>query len=115
MSAGMKFDGGKWRLSLLPIKPLIEIVGVLEFGAKKYAEDNWKVVENGRRRYFDACIRHLTSWFLGEKKDPESGFSHLAHAGCCLFFLMQLDEESNYGDENKETDVESEEKLESGE
>lgn len=97
---GLKFDGGKWRLSLLPIKPLVEIIQVLEFGAKKYAEGNWKKVPDGRRRYFDACIRHLTAWFLGERKDPESGFNHLAHAGCCLFFLMQIDED-NYCDDTE--------------
>lgn len=92
MSEGIKYDSGKWRLSLLPLRPLIEIINVLEFGAKKYAEENWRFVPDAKRRYFDACIRHITAWHLGEKKDPESGFSHLAHAACCIFFLMGLEE-----------------------
>ncbi len=25
-----------------------------------------------------------------EYRDPETGFSHLAHAGCCLIFLMEF-------------------------
>ena len=86
---GEKHDKGKWRFSLLPIEPLLEFVKVLEYGCRKYAEENWKSVENPRRRYFDAMMRHLLVWFYTEEKlDPETGFSHLAHAGCCLWFLL---------------------------
>ncbi len=38
--------------------------------------------------YFDACMRHLTAWIEGERKDPESGLSHLAHAVCCLLIML---------------------------
>ena len=86
---GEKHDKGKLRFSLLPIEPLWEIVKVLEKGAEKYSEENWKAVENPRRRYFDALMRHLLCWFYTEEKtDPETGLSHLAHAGCCLWFLL---------------------------
>ena len=88
----VKHDSGKWRISLVPVMALMSIVEVLEFGAKKYAVDNWQTVPDARRRYYDAAIRHLTAWWDGEKLDEESGLPHLAHAGCCVIFLLWLDE-----------------------
>ena len=69
---GVKHDSGKPRFSLLPIAQVLQVVEVLEFGAKKYAPDNWKKVDNQRERYFDAAQRHLLAWWQGEKKDPET-------------------------------------------
>jgi hypothetical protein len=37
---------------------------------------------------FRATIEHMTSWWMGEDLDPETRFSHLAHAGCCILFLI---------------------------
>jgi len=34
-------------------------------------------------------LRHLTAWWAGEDLDPESGLHHLAHAACCLMFLLE--------------------------
>ncbi|OKP02579.1 dATP/dGTP diphosphohydrolase domain-containing protein [Xenorhabdus eapokensis] len=92
---GVKFDGNKPRFSLIPLSPLIEIINVLEFGAQKYASNNWKNVPNAETRYFDAAMRHLLEYRSGEKIDSESGLSHLSHAACCLLFLMWFD--SNEG------------------
>lgn len=90
-SEGVKADRGKWRFSLLPWGALKEVIHVLEFGANKYAENNWMQVDNHRQRYFDAAIRHLTAWYAGERLDAESGLHHLAHAGCCILFLLARD------------------------
>lgn len=90
-----KYDAGKWRFSLFPISAIRNISAVLEFGAEKYAADNWKTVPDGRTRYFNAAIRHLTSWWDGERNDPESHLPHLAHAACCLIFLLWMDENGN--------------------
>lgn len=86
-----KHDSGKWRFSLVPFKAMRSIIAVLEFGAQKYAPDNWKTVPDARTRYYDAAIRHLTAWFSGEKLDQESGENHLAHAACCIMFLLWFD------------------------
>lgn len=91
---GMKFDGAKPRWSLLPQGVVSDIIEVLEFGARKYAPNNWIKVPDGRTRYYDALMRHMEAWWRGEKHDPETGKSHLAHAGCCLFFLMFLDKQT---------------------
>ena len=86
-----KHDEGKWRFSLVPTSSLLEIISVLEFGAKKYTQGGWKTVPNAKERYFNACVRHLTAWWGGEENDSESGLSHLAHAGCCILFLLWLE------------------------
>ena len=88
---GVKHDIGKLRMSLLPIEPLTEVLTILEFGAVKYAPGNWQKVDNARTRYFDAAQRHILAWWQGEQTDSESGKHHLAHAVCCLMFLMWFD------------------------
>lgn len=88
---GKKYDHEKNRLDLLPFRALEEIARVLTFGARKYDDDNWRKVPNLRRRYFAAALRHLTAWRLGQRTDPETGFHHLAHAGCCLLFVLSTE------------------------
>jgi hypothetical protein len=88
---GRKFDAGKVDYTLVPWVGLEEVVKVLEFGARKYDRDNWQHVEGGMQRYQAAAFRHLIAYNQGEKADPETGLSHLAHAGCCLLFLLALE------------------------
>ena len=88
---GVKYDNDKPQWSLLPFKALREVVDVLTYGAKKYAPDNWKKVPDAKRRYIDAGFRHFTAYAGGEKLDPETGKSHLAHAMCCLLYLLAFE------------------------
>lgn len=83
---GVKHDDGKDRMSLLPWKALRQVARVLTFGAKKYGANNWQGVEG--ERYEDAFLRHYESWRGGERFDEESGLPHLAHATCCLLFML---------------------------
>jgi hypothetical protein len=89
---GVKADLDKPRWDLLPFVATAVVVDVLTYGARKYSPDNWRHVPDARRRYFAAAMRHLVAWFAGERVDPESGRPHLAHATCCLLFLLELDE-----------------------
>ena len=93
ITTGVKHDSGKPRFSLLPLKQIETVVAVLEFGARKYAPGNWQKVENPRDRYFDAAMRHVFAWRNGEKLDQETQLPHLAHAVCCLLFLMWGDDQ----------------------
>ena len=88
---GMKNDKSKPRASLLPKGTLNAVIRVLEFGATKYRENNWKHVPDAKTRYYDAMHRHIDAWWGGEQKDHETGEHHLAHATCCAMFLMWLD------------------------
>lgn len=86
---GIKNDIGKVPLDLLPMGALIEVGKVLEFGAKKYASYNW-AKGMSFMRLIAAALRHIFAWSMGEDKDPETGLSHIAHALCCLLFLMEF-------------------------
>lgn len=89
--AGVKFDQGKLPYDLIPPELLTSVAKVLDFGAKKYSARNW---ENGMdwSRVFAALMRHMWAWWGGEKKDPETGFSHLEHAACCIAFLVAYEQ-----------------------
>lgn len=87
MSKALKLDTGKVPLELLPFESLIEVGKVLAFGAQKYGRYNWRQGMEWTR-LVGAILRHLFAWMQGEEKDPESGLSHLAHAGCGILFLL---------------------------
>lgn len=84
---GRKDDTGKLPWHLIPWDAVRSIVKVLQFGAAKYAPRNWEKGMDWERPYA-ACIRHLTDWWERAPSDPETGFSHLWHAGCCIVFLI---------------------------
>jgi hypothetical protein len=89
LSQGMKFDKNKPDYSLLPFAAVDEVVKVLTYGAAKYDRFNWEKVE--AVRYQAATMRHFSTHMQGEKIDPESGISHLAHAICSLLYLLDFE------------------------
>lgn len=88
---GRKDDGGKIRMELLPPELLESVATILTFGAVKYEDRNW---EKGMKwsRVFGALMRHAWAWWRGERTDPETGHSHLWHAGCCIAFLIAYEQ-----------------------
>jgi hypothetical protein len=91
MNDGIKHDGSKPEYGLLPPFALDEVSKVLTFGAHKYDRGNWKNLKDLERRYFDAAQRHMWAIKRGETLDPESNLHHLAHATCCLLFLIEAE------------------------
>ena len=83
----MKADQGKLGYHLLPSDAIEEIIKVLDYGANKYSPRNWELGMDWHRP-FSALMRHAWAWWRGEDNDPETGLSHLAHAGCCILFLL---------------------------
>jgi len=88
---GRKHDAGRDPWDLFPWAAATEIVKVLEHGRQKYAAENWRHVRPLRRRYFAALMRHTLAWARGERDDPDTGLHHLAHAGCCLMFILEFE------------------------
>lgn len=84
---GIKHDQEKLPYHLLDPILLESIAQVLDFGAKKYGERNWELGMQWHRP-FGALMRHMWAWWSGADKDPETGLSHLAHAACCIMFLL---------------------------
>lgn len=97
-AAGRKDDADKVRMELLPPEMIEATAAVLTFGAKKYADRNW---ERGLKwsRCFGALMRHMWAWWRGEKADPETGYSHLWHASCCLSFLIAYEQRGSGEDD----------------
>lgn len=88
---GVKNDRGKDRFDYLPSDALAAINEVLVYGATKYEPRNW---EKGMKwtRPANAALRHMFAWLRGEKNDPETGLSHLNHAGACILFLIAYEQ-----------------------
>jgi hypothetical protein len=83
----MKKDYGKLPIHLVPFDAVLAITQILAFGAKKYRARGWEEGMDWDRVY-SACLRHLFSWWHKEGNDPDTGKSHLWHAGCCILFLI---------------------------
>ena len=98
---GLKHDGGKPRLDLVPPE-IIEAVGaVMTHGAKKYGEASYRDVEP--KRYRAALMRHICKWLKDPHgTDADSGLPHLWHIACNVAFLLELDKpkEQNNDTEN---------------
>lgn len=88
--SALKFDDGKLPLHLLSTEAMNQTAAVLQFGADKYAAHNWRKGFVWSRP-LAAAMRHITAFNAGEDKDPESGLSHLAHAACCIMFLLEFE------------------------
>ena len=90
LGSALKFDQDKLPLHLLSTEAMNQTAAVLKFGAQKYAEHNWRK-GFAWSRPLSAAMRHITAFNNGEDKDPESGLSHLAHAACCIMFLLEFE------------------------
>lgn len=86
---GQKFDQGKTPLALLDPYAVDQLGKVLAFGANKYGEHNWRG-GLGWARLASAALRHIFAFLGGEDNDQESGLPHVAHAMCCLMFILGL-------------------------
>lgn len=88
MADNMKTEEGKPPLGLIPREFLESTSLALDFGNKtKYSRHSWRKGMEWQR-LIDAALRHVTAFNDGEDTDPDSGLSHLAHASCCIAFLI---------------------------
>lgn len=87
---GKKLDEGKPPLSLISRTALEEEAKVMAYGVKKYGTHQWRGGMDFSR-LVDAALRHVYAFADGEDKDKETGLSHLAHARCCLAFLLEFE------------------------
>jgi hypothetical protein len=91
---GQKHDDGKPRWDLLPYDAVAGVVDVLTHGSIKYGPENWRTVPLWDERYFAAAMRHLSAYRRGSFTDDDSGLPHLAHAACCVLFLLAKEGET---------------------
>ena len=89
--SGHKDDHDKERMDLIPPEAVLALARVLTYGAAKYEDRNWEKGMAWSRPYA-ALMRHMLAWWGGEDKDPETRYSHLWHALCCVVFLVAYEE-----------------------
>ncbi len=94
--AATRYNSGKPQWGLVVQWTLIPMVKVLEFGAAKYAPDNWKKGLN-REEILESIKRHLDALFDGQEFDEKdsptdishSGLHHIGHIMCnCMFYFF---------------------------
>lgn len=88
LAEGVKYDQDKPGLQYLSTIWINGVGKVLSFGARKYADHNWR---KGIKlsRLLRAALGHTLAFMGGEDNDPETGLSHLYHASCCLMFAAE--------------------------
>jgi len=100
----MRFNNSKLQWSLVDYKSLEPMVRVLEFGAKKYAPDNWKKGLD-TLKICESLLRHIYAFMDGEDIDPESGESHIGHMMCNTLFLSYTVDKKPDFDKNRRTRI----------
>ena len=90
--AAKRFNTGKPRVSYaLQFPNAIKTLGnVMEYGASKYGDLNWKKGQCPDSQYLDSGMRHLLSFVDGESHDPESLCGHLGHVIWNFMALLEL-------------------------
>lgn len=83
----LRYNIGKPKWSLVHYKSLEPLVRVLEFGANKYARDNWKKGLD-LQEILDSTQRHLAAMIDGEEFDKESTLPHSGHIMCNMMFFQ---------------------------
>lgn len=89
---GRKNDSNKPIITLVPAEAILDMADLLTFQLEEYpdAEDgtpNWQTIENPKKRYLNAAMRHLLAIMRGEEYDHKTGRRHQVHALVNLAFL----------------------------
>lgn len=82
-SVGVK----KVTFSTIPAGPIAELGLAMLEGALKYGRHNYRTIGVRTSVYYDAALRHITSFWEGQDIDPDSGLPHIVKAMACLVVL----------------------------
>lgn len=66
--------------STLPTQVMAEVGLAMMEGALKYGRHNYRKAGCRASVYYDAAMRHLTSYWEGQDIDPDSGLPLVAHS-----------------------------------
>lgn len=96
--AGMKWDGRKPRLSLVPPHTDTCIAEVMTDAVERekdpYVVNSWRSVRPVSR-YLDALLRHVEEIKAGVKLDPDSKLPHTWHVLTNASFLVHFEAEGH--------------------
>lgn len=81
----LRYNEDKRKWSLVHFKSIEPMVEVLEYGAKKYAPENWKKGLD-KKEILESMMRHLASLMDGDTLDEDSKCKHIGHIMCNAMF-----------------------------
>lgn len=81
--AGGKQSHVPYRADLLPARAVLSVAAVLDEGARKYGEDNWRKIPI--RDHVNHVLTHLFAHLAGDTSDD-----HLAHAATRALFALDI-------------------------
>ena len=70
---------------LLGPKAMARLAGVLAYGAKKYARNNWRAIDE--HDHLSHALMHVFAHMAGDRSDD-----HLGHAFCRLMFAIETED-----------------------
>ena len=82
----------KQKMSDVPTVALFALGAAMSDGANKYGRYNYRDTNVTASVFYDAMMRHLTTWYNGEDYAPDSKVHHLAHvmASCAIVLDAEL-------------------------
>ena len=85
---GLRYNSDKIEISMTPNSLIYAVSKCFEYGAKKYAKDNWRRGMNWSIPY-NCAMRHMMKFWEGEDLDEETGLSNLYHVACNVAMLIE--------------------------
>lgn len=71
------------RFDLIDGKAMFEMAKVLDYGARKYGEGNWRAIDIPE--HLNHALAHIFAWLAGDRTDD-----HLSHALCRTTFAVAV-------------------------
>lgn len=85
--------------STIPAQVFGEVGLAMMEGALKYGRHNYRIAGVRASVYYDAALRHLTSFWEGQNIDPDSGLPHIVKAIACCVVLRDSQIQGNWVDD----------------
>lgn len=98
---GERRNENKPRWSLVDFKSIEPLVKVLEFGAVKYAPDNWKKGFD-KQELTESLLRHAMELANGQENDSESGLPLVGHIMCNAMFYQYHSDHNSFKNKSNE-------------
>ncbi len=89
----------KFSMANVPPDVLVGLGMAMSEGALKYGRFNWRATGVRASVYFDAAMRHMLSYWMGQKRDPDSGIHHLVKAMACFAVLVDAEQRGKLTDD----------------
>jgi len=86
-------------LRFVPMAPVYMMGQAMADGGVKYGPFNWREQPVNASVYYDAALRHMTQWYLGNDRASDSNVHHLAHAMACMAILLDAESQNSLNDD----------------